>query len=83
MISMVEKINRCALRCCSAQLASMLDELRLHRGEFLGGGYSLDFEKEWFSDMLTTKRLSIVPTLRCTLRCKIVLQSHDQIYKAR
>jgi glycosyltransferase involved in cell wall biosynthesis len=48
MISMVEKINRCALAGCSAQLASMLDELRLHRGEFLGGGYSLDFEKEWF-----------------------------------
>lgn len=47
MISMVEKINRLALKGCENQLAAMRKELSAHRDEFLSCSEILDFEKAW------------------------------------
>ena len=47
MISMVEKINRLALKGCERQLAAMRKELSAHRDEFLSCPEILDFEKTW------------------------------------
>ena len=47
MISMVEKINRLALKNCEAQLAAMTAELSKHRSEFLNCPEILAFEKDW------------------------------------
>ncbi|MCL2080208.1 MAG: glycosyltransferase [Oscillospiraceae bacterium] len=47
MISMIEKINRLGITDCDKQLGAMVGVLRDNKDEFLGGGFILEFEREW------------------------------------
>lgn len=53
MISMVEKISRLRLIDCYEIRNVIAEELKMHREEFLNGGYALDFEKKWMEQYLT------------------------------
>jgi glycosyltransferase involved in cell wall biosynthesis len=49
MISMVEKVTRLELVDCYKIRDEMAAELSEHQADFLGGGFALDFEKEWLA----------------------------------
>jgi hypothetical protein len=55
MISMIEKINRFELTNCTEPLAFMRNEIIANLNEFLGGGFILDFEREWVNQFIRGK----------------------------
>ena len=53
MISMVEKVTRLQIKGCERQFETMTRELQENREKFLGGGFILDFEKDWMERYIT------------------------------
>lgn len=52
MISMIEKINRFAIKGCEKYQILMMNQLQEHRNDFLSAPYILEYEKEWIDQYI-------------------------------